>query len=348
MSQSTKLIMMKENEILRVNNLKKYFPVKKGFFSNKKEFVKAIDDISFSLFRGETLGIVGESGCGKTTLGRCIIKVMDPTDGQILVTQEDKEIDLAPISNIKDLKLLRNMMNMIIQDPYHSLNPRFTVLDIISEPMIYKGASKQQRIDRVKELMPMVGLKIEHLLRFPHAFSGGQRQRIGIARALAVQPEIIICDEAVSALDVSIQAQILNLLMDIQDEYKIAYLFISHDLSVIEHISDRVAVLYVGKLIELADTNSIFSNPKHPYTEALLSSTPNTDNESKRERIHLKGEVASPITPPRGCYFHPRCGYAKDICKHKSPELVDNAKGHMVACHFSDDLELKGINFGNN
>lgn len=239
--------------------------------------------------------------------------------------------------------MLRNMMNMIIQDPYNSLNPRFTILDIISEPMVYRGATKQERIDRVKELMPLVGLKIEHLLRFPHAFSGGQRQRVGIARALLVQPEIIICDEAVSALDVSIQAQILNLLMDVQEQFQIAYLFISHDLSVIEHISDRVAVLYVGKLIELADKKALFSQPKNPYTEALLSAAPQAELEAKKKRIILKGEVASPIHPPTGCYFHPRCVYAQDICQSEAPLLEDQGDGHMAACHFASELTLRGV-----
>jgi len=334
---------MKQSELLQVKNLKKYFPVKKGGRASEPGVVKAVDDISFSLHKNETLGVVGESGCGKTTLGRCLIKAMEPTAGQININIQGQALDVAPITKLQDLMPLRNMMNMIIQDPYHSLNPRFTILDIISEPMVYRGASKEQRIDRVKELMPMVGLKVEHLLRFPHAFSGGQRQRVGLARALAVQPEIIICDEAVSALDVSIQAQILNLLMDIQDQFQIAYLFISHDLSVIEHISDRVAVLYAGQLIELANKKAIFAQPKHPYTEALLSAAPRTKAEAKGARIILKGEVASPINPPSGCYFHPRCSYAQDICRSEAPVFRNQGGDHMVACHFASELSLRGV-----
>lgn len=334
---------MDSNELIRVTKLKKDYPMKKGLFSVDKRVVRALDDINLRLYKGETLGIVGESGSGKTTLSRCLIKAIEPTSGKIVINYDNKEIDVAPITKYKELEPLRKMMNMIIQDPYLSLNPRFTIMDIISEPMVYKGASRQQCIDRVKEIMPLVGLKVEYLFRFAHAFSGGQRQRIGIARALSSKPDVIICDEAVSALDVSVQAQILNLLMDIQEQLHISYIFISHDLSVVEHISDRVAVMYAGQLVELAEKNTLFFNPKHPYTEALLSASPRSDASSRGKRIILNGEVVSPVDLPSGCYFHPRCIYAKDICKSEKPVFKDVSNGHACACHFVDELHLRGV-----
>ncbi|MCY3916031.1 MAG: ABC transporter ATP-binding protein [Chloroflexi bacterium] len=330
--------------LLEVRDLKKHFPIEKGFFRSVQGHVKAVDGVSFTIREGETFGLVGESGSGKTTLGRCIVRGIEPTDGEILFRLPDGEaVDIAALDK-KALRQVRKHFHMIFQDPYSSLDPRMSVLDIIAEPIRNnKLLSDSREIqDRVRELMDKVGLDIQHLNRYPHAFSGGQRQRIGIARSLAPSPLLIVCDEAVSALDVSIQAQILNLLEDLQAEFNLTFLFIAHDLSVVEHISDRVGVMYVGQLVELADTESLFTSPKHPYTEALLSAVPTTDPEIKMDRIILPGEVANPAAPPSGCYFHPRCRYAQEICATETPEWTQVAAGHFAACHFADELALRG------
>lgn len=331
------------NLLLEVRNLKKYFPVTKGFLRKKVATIRAVDDISFFIREGETLGLVGESGCGKTTTGKVILRAYDPTDGDVILHIDRKEINVAKLSP-KELKDVRKYMQMIFQDPFKSLNPRMTVRDIIGEPLIVNNMAKGKDLDdRVADLMKKVGLRPEYMKRYPHAFSGGQRQRISIARALALNPKLVVCDEPVSALDVSIQAQVLNLLMDLQQEFKLTYLFISHDLSVVEHICDRVAVMYVGKIVELAKTEEIFENPKHPYTEALLSAIPKPDPKLKTRRILLKGEVPDASNPPLGCYFHPRCNYAKDICREVRPELIDVGSEHYVACHFAKGLTLNGV-----
>jgi len=329
--------------LLEVKSLKKYFPIEKGFFRRVTGFIKAVDKVNLYIKEGETLGVVGESGCGKTTLGRCILRAIEPTSGNILFKLNDKLIDITKLDKEK-LRSIRKYAQMIFQDPYSSLDPRMTVLDIIGEPLLVNNIARGRELeDRVKELVKIVGLNIKHLKRYPHAFSGGQRQRIGIARALAPNPKFIVADEPVSALDVSIQAQILNLLQDLQKEFHLTYLFISHDLSVIEHISDRVAVMYVGKMVEMAETEELFLNPKHPYTEALLSALPKPDPDLKMKRIILSGEVANPANPPSGCYFHPRCKYAKSICKEIEPEWGEVTPEHFVACHFAKELDLKGV-----
>ena len=331
--------------LLEVRNLKKHFPIEKGFFRAVQGHVKAVDGVSFFIREGETFGLVGESGSGKTTLGRCIVRAIEPTEGQVFFRMPAGDnVDIAAMER-RDLRDVRKHFHMIFQDPYSSLDPRMSVLDIIAEPIRNnKLLSESSEIqDRVRELMEVVGLDIQHLNRYPHAFSGGQRQRIGIARSLAPNPRLIVCDEAVSALDVSIQAQILNLLEDLQEEFNLTFLFIAHDLSVVEHISDRVGVMYVGKLVELADTESLFTDPKHPYTEALLSAVPTTDPEIKMDRIILPGEVANPADPPSGCYFHPRCRYAQEICASETPAWSEVAPGHFAACHFAEELELRGV-----
>lgn len=329
--------------LLRVENLKKYFPVEAGFMRRVVGYVKAVDGISFTIHEGETLGLVGESGSGKTTLGRCLLRAIEPTDGKIEFAFDDEFVDFTQ-ANRRGLRTLRRHANMIFQDPYSSLDPRWTVLDIIAEPLretrLMKGKDAEER---VAELVKIVGLETKHLKRYPHAFSGGQRQRIGVARALATQPRFIVADEPVSALDVSVQAQILNLLQDLQDEFGLTYLFVAHDLSVVEHISDRVAVMYVGRIVELAETEELFSTPKHPYTEALLSAVPQTDPDSKKQRIVLSGEIPNPANPPSGCYFHPRCPYAQSICREVEPPLEEVTPGHFASCHFASELALRGV-----
>ncbi len=312
--------------LLEVNNLKKYF------YISKNQVLKAVDDVSFSIEKGKTLGMVGESGCGKTTVGRTIIRLYDADGGKVIF--KDKEIHSL---NKREYKEFTKQIQMIFQDPYSSLNPRKTVEAIVGEGLdIHKlYASKEQRSKRIYELLEMVGLNKEHANRFPHEFSGGQRQRIGIARALSVNPEFIVCDEAISALDVSIQAQIINLLMDLQKELNLTYLFIAHDLSMVRYISDEVAVMYLGKIVEKTSSENLFLNPKHPYTKGLITAVPTPDPESEKKRIHniLAGEVPSPINPPKGCRFFKRCSFRKDICNEIDPTLEDIGNNHLIACH---------------
>jgi len=330
--------------LLKVKGLKKYFPVEKGFLRRVVGHIKAVDGVNLEIKEGETLGLVGESGAGKTTLGRCVVRAIEPTEGSIeFRLGDDRVVDLAKLDK-KSLREVRRHANMIFQDPFSSLDPRWTVLDIVGEPLKNtKKVSIRELEERVKALMEVVGLEVKHLKRYPHAFSGGQRQRIGVARALATNPKLIIADEPVSALDVSIQAQILNLLKDLQDEFQLTFLFIAHDLSVVEHISTRVAVMYVGKIVELAKTDDLFANPKHPYTEALLSAVPKPDPDIVTERIVLKGEIPNPANPPSGCYFHPRCPYQKDVCKEAEPSWEEVTPKHFAACHFARELSLRGV-----
>jgi peptide/nickel transport system ATP-binding protein len=333
-----------DNILLEVKGLKKHFPIHGGLLKRVVGQVKAVDGINFYIKRGETLGLVGESGCGKSTTGRAIIRLHEPTAGEIVF--DDPQLGKVHVEQLdaKQLKQVRPNMQIIFQDPFSSLDPRMTVGRIVGEPLqINKIVSGQALRDRVAELLTIVGLRPEHASRYPHAFSGGQRQRIGIARALALNPKLIICDEPVSALDVSVQAQVLNLLEDLQKQFDLTYLFVAHDLSVVEHISDRVAVMYVGYLVEMASTEELYYNPKHPYTEALLAAIPKPDPR-KRSRPHkLPGDVPSPANPPSGCYFHPRCRYAEDICKSDRPPLRDIGNEHWVACHFAEKLTLNGV-----
>lgn len=331
-------------KLLEVTSLKKYFPIRKGLLRRLEGYVKAVDNVSLYINEGETLGLVGESGCGKTTVGRCITRAIEPTEGTIrLRFSDDEMIDFTALDK-SELHSKRKYLNMVFQDPYASLNPRMTILDIIGEPLLANNIARGEAlIERVKEVVNAVGLEVKHLKRYPHAFSGGQRQRIGIARALAVNPKLIIADEPVSALDVSIQAQILNLLKELQRTFQLTYLFIAHDLSVVEHISDRVGVMYVGRMIEMAETEELFNHPQHPYTEALLSAVPSTDIDIKMERILLPGEIANPVNPPSGCYFHPRCLYAQDVCRQETPQWEEVEPEHFVACHLAKELQLKGV-----
>jgi peptide/nickel transport system ATP-binding protein len=331
--------------LLDVKDLKKHFPITRSFLlSRTVSYVKAVDGVSFYIREGETLGLVGESGCGKTTTGRVILRAYEPTAGEVWFS--DRNLGRVNVATLErqDLKQLRQNMQMIFQDPYSSLNPRMTLLQIVGEPLLVNGIARGQELqDRVAELLKVVGLRPEYMNRYPHAFSGGQRQRIGVARALAPHPQLVVCDEPVSALDVSIQAQTLNLLQELQEEFGLTYLFISHDLSVIEHISDRVAVMYVGKLVESTATNELFLNPKHPYTEALLSAVPKPDPRLRTEPIVLPGDVADPANPPSGCYFHPRCRYRIDRCETEEPALRQIAPDHFVSCHRTEELRLIGV-----
>ena len=320
----------KENILLNVHNLKKYYPIKKGLFSKSTQYVKAVDGISFYIKEGETLGLVGESGCGKSTTGRTILRLEEATSGEIIFEGKNL-LEL----NKKEMRKIRKKMQIIFQDPYSSLNPRMTVAEIIEEPLYTHNLynNKNERSMKVKELLNNVDLSIEYMHRYPHEFSGGQRQRIGIARALAVNPKFIVADEPVSALDVSIQAQVINLLQDLQIKYKLSYLFIAHNLGVVKHISDRVAIMYLGKIVEVSDKDDLYVNPLHPYTKSLLSAIPIPDPKRNKNRIILQGDVPSPVNPPGGCRFHPRCQYAKDVCSKVEPECKDYGNGHFAACH---------------
>jgi peptide/nickel transport system ATP-binding protein len=330
--------------LLDVRDLKMHFPIHKGLLNRRIGAVRAVDGVSFAIQAGETLSLVGESGCGKTTAGRCIVRAYTPTGGQMLFRGRDGEtVDLARL-DMRGVKPYRKDIQMVFQDPMSSLNPRMMVRDIVGEPLLVNGLAEGSDLeDRVAAILRRVGLSPEYMRRYPHAFSGGQRQRIGIARALSVGPQLVVADEAVSALDVSVQAQILNLMQDLQQELQLTYLFVAHNLSVVRYISDRVAVMYVGKLVELAETNRLFTMPQHPYTEALMSNVPKPDPRLRGKREVLAGEVADPANPPSGCYFHPRCRYAQDRCKVETPPLREVQPGHFAACHFAGELALRGV-----
>ena len=330
--------------LLDVQRLRKHFAIRKGFLRRQVGVVRAVDDVSFHVEKGETLSLVGESGCGKTTTSRCILRALTPTEGRILFHAAGGQVlDVAALSK-RELQPLRRQMQMIFQDPFSSLNPRRTLLDIVAEPLVANGVgNKEERLARVVELLRLVGLRPEYMRRYPHAFSGGQRQRVGIARALALNPSLVVADEPVSALDVSVQAQILNLMQDLQAQLGLTYLFVAHDLSVVRLVSDRVAVMYVGRIVELAPTEALFATPKHPYTEALLAAVPKPDPRLRGERLLLEGEVADPSNPPPGCHFHPRCPYAIEQCRTETPALEEIAPAHAVSCHRARELSLRGV-----
>ena len=341
---SKALNMQERNQVLlEVKDLSKLFPIQRGVLRRTVGHVRAVDGVSFQVKSGETLGLVGESGCGKTTTGRCIIRLETPSKGEIIFNKDGQPVRIDQ----RTIKSLRRDMQIIFQDPFSSLNPRMTVERIIAEPLVTHGMKNKTAIkDRVVALLEAVGLSAEHLRRFPHEFSGGQRQRIGIARALALNPKLVICDEPVSALDVSVQAQVINLLQDLQEQFGLTYLFIAHDLSVVYHICNRVAVMYLGRIVEITEVDELYANPKHPYTEALFSAIPIPDPDYQLEQIILEGDVPSPSDPPSGCNFHPRCRYAKPICRQEQPVLtpVKSNIDHQVACHFAEQLVLRGLN----
>jgi oligopeptide/dipeptide ABC transporter ATP-binding protein len=329
--------------VLEVEGLRKEFPIRSGLLQRETGRVRAVQDVSFSIERGETLALVGESGCGKTTVSRCILRALPPTKGAIRFSPEPgKSIDLAPLSR-RAMRPLRRHIQMIFQDPYASLNPRMMVGDIIAEPLLVNGVPSAQRQLRVRELLDLVGLPAATRTRFPHAFSGGQRQRIGIARALALDPTLVVADEPVSALDVSVQAQIINLLLELQDRLRLSMLFVAHDLGVVRHVSDRVAVMYVGRIVETAPTVALYATPRHPYTEALLAAVPKADPALRDQTSAPKGEIADPANPPPGCAFHPRCPYAVERCRTELPALREIAPAHWSACHRSAELSLRGV-----
>jgi len=325
--------------LLEVRGLRKFFPITRGFLQRAVGQVRAVDGVDFTVNEGETLGLVGESGCGKTTASRCILRAIDPTDGEILYrTRTGRVVDLAALSPA-ELRPLRAEIQMIFQDPFSSLNPRMTLLDNVGEPLLVNGiGNRRERTDRVAELLRLVGLRPEFMHRFPHAFSGGQRQRIGIARALATGPRLLVADEPVSALDVSVQAQVLNLLLELQSRLRLTFLFVAHDLSVVRHISDRIAVMYVGQLVELAPTDEIFRQPQHPYTAALMRAVPIADPRVRATDGILGGEVPSPAAPPSGCYFHPRCRHAVARCRTEAPALRELSPGHFTRCHLAGEV----------
>ncbi len=329
--------------LLEVKDLKMYFPIKRGFLRRTVGYVKAVDGVSFTIHRGETFGLVGESGCGKSTTGRCIMRLLDITGGEIIFHHQTQGPIHVEQLGPDEMRTIRREMQIMFQDPYSSLNPRLTLKHIVGEPLIINRVARGRELEqRVAQLLRSVGLSPEYMNRYPHAFSGGQRQRIGLARALALNPEFIVLDEPVSALDVSVQAQVLNLIEDLQEQFNLTYLFIAHNMSVIKHICDKVAVMYVGKIAEMAETEELFSNPLHPYTEALLSAIPNPDPRRKRQRIVLEGDVPNPANPPSGCYFHPRCPYAEPICSREEPALREVKPGHFASCHFAGELKLSG------
>jgi len=335
---------MSERElILDVVDLKKHFPIRKGLLRKVVGQVRAVDGVNLQIRKGETLALVGESGCGKTTVSRCVLRAMAPSGGQINFRVDGRTVDLAKLSKV-EMKPLRRHVQMVFQDPFSSLNPRMVIGDIIGEPLLVNGVSDAaERRRRVIELLDMVQLPAAYINRFPHAFSGGQRQRVGIARALALNPSLIVADEPVSALDVSVQAQIVNLMLELQDRLGLTYLFVAHDLSVVKHVADRVAVMYVGRVVEVAETQALFDRPRHPYTEALLSAVPKPDPRARQERIILEREVADAANPPPGCHFHPRCRYATDQCRIDAPPLQEVSPGRHVACHHAATLELAGV-----
>ena len=339
--------MVNENHntnLLEVSNLEVHFPITAGLWRKQVGTIKAVDGVSFNLIQGETLGLVGESGCGKTTTGRAIMRAVEPTSGDVLFRMNDGSQVHTVNADNETLRILRQQMQFIFQDPFASLNPRMTIFDIVADPLRVNHLAKGRELeDRVSEMLELVGLSTAYMRRYPHAFSGGQRQRLGIARALVMNPRLVIADEPVSALDVSVQAQILNLMQDLQQELGLTYLFISHDLSVVQYISHRVAVMYVGKIVELAPTEFLFTEPQHPYTQALLSSVPVPDPKIRSLGQSLKGEVADPANPPSGCQFHPRCPYAKDICMTEEPALRETKPNHFARCHFAGEIDLPGV-----